>query len=208
MPPAWAQSSYPLETILERMEEAGQEFQSLEADVRRTHVTVFVNVSTIDSGKMYFAGKGDDSRIRLTLTEPAVQDALVAGGEAQIYRQKINRLERYDLGERPDIAELLIIGFGASNATLDEDYDVALAGEETLDGIQTSVLELQPRSPRIARIFPTVRLWIDQERWIPVQSRLNQASGDYQIVKYSNIKINGRIPDDTFKLEVPSDVNR
>ena len=205
---ALAQSDYSLETVLERMAATGREFRSLEADIERTHVTVFVNARTIDSGKIYFAGKGEDSRIRLTLTQPTVQDALVADGKAQIYRPRINRLETYDLGERRDIAEFMIIGFGASNLTLPEDYDVAFVGDETVDGVETSVLELKPRSERIAGIFPAIRLWIDQQRWIPVQSRLNQASGDYQIVKYSDIKINGRIPGSAFELDVPSDVNR
>ena len=204
----FAQNPLPLETILDYMEAEGLEFRNLEAEIARTKVVVFVNDRTTDSGKVYFAGGDNDSRIRLTITEPASQELLVAHGKAQLYRSRINVVEEYDLGERRDVAEFLMVGFGLSNTTLSEDYDVQLVGEELLDGVETSVLELKPKSERVSGMFPTIRLWIDQGRWIPLQSRLNEASGDYQIVQYSNIVINGQLPPDIFELDLPDNVNR
>jgi outer membrane lipoprotein-sorting protein len=206
--PTSVQTGTGLDAVLERMDSVGREFRSLEADIERTKVVVFVNVRSTDFGKVYFAGAGDDSRIRLSISEPAEQHLLVADGKAQLYRPRINVLEEHDLGERGDIAEFLMIGFGASNQTLRDDYDVVLVGEEILAGIQTSILELEPKSERLSGMFPAIRLWVDQSRWIPVQSRLNEASGDYQIIKYSNIVLNGRFSSDVFKLDIPMDVLR
>ena len=197
-----------LDTVLEQMVAAGREFRHVEADIERTKVVVFVNDRSMDSGRFYFQGGGEDSRIRLTITEPAEQDLLVANGKAQLYRARINLVEEYDLGERRDMAEFLALGFGTSNETLADDYDIALSGEETVDGVLTSVLDLEPKSQRVAGMFPAIRLWIDQERWIPVQTRLNEAGGDYQIVKYSDIVLNGRLGNNTFELNLPRDVNR
>ncbi len=205
---SFGQTPTPLDTVLEQMEAAGEAFRSLEADIERTKVVVFVNDHSTDSGKVYFAGAGEDSRIRLSIREPAEQHLLVADGKAQLYRPRINSLEEYDLRERRDIAEFLMIGFGASNQMLTDDYDVSIVGEAMLDGIQTSMLILEPRSERVAGMFPTIQLWVDQERWIPVQSRLNEAGGDYQIVKYSSIVLNGRVGNDIFTLDLPEDVNR
>ena len=205
---SFAQTGAGLDAVLEHMAAAGRDFRNLEANIARTKVVVFVDVRSTDSGKVYFSGAGEDSVIRLTISEPAEQHLLVADGRAQLYRPLINLLEEHDLGERGDMAEFLMIGFGASNQRLREDYDVALVGEELLDGIQTSVLLLEPHSERFAGMFPTIQLWVDQGRWIPVQTRLNEAGGDYQIVRYSNIVLNGRIPDDVFKLDIPRDVNR
>lgn len=205
---AVAQNEIGLDVVLDRMEAKGLEFRNLEAEIARTKVVVFVDVHSTDSGKVFFAGGSDDSRIRLTITEPAPQDLLISNGKAQLYRPRINQLEEFDLGERKNIAQFFVIGFGASNETLEEDYNVTLVGEEVLDGVRTSVLELEPKSERVAGMFPMIRLWIDQSRWIPVQTRLNETGGDYQIVKYSNIVINGRIPNDTFELDLPRDVNR
>ena len=197
-----AQTPIELDAILENMATGGREFRSLEADIEKTKVTVFVNVSSTDFGKVYFAGSGDDSRIRVTISEPAEQHLLVADGKAQLYRPRIDLLEEYDLGDRGDMAEFLVIGFGASNQTLRDDYNVALEGETMLEGIQTSVLRLEPKSERLAALFPTIQLWVDQSRWIPVQARLNEAGGDYQIVKYSSIVLNGRIPSGIFELDI------
>ena len=203
-----AQAGTDLDAVLEHMDLAGRAFRNLEADIERTKVVIFVNVRSTDSGKVYFAGTGEDSLIRLSISEPAEQHLLVADGKAQLYRPRINVLEEHDLGERGDVAEFLMIGFGASNQRLRDDYDVVLVGEEILDGIQTSILKLEPKSERVAGMFPTIQLWVDQSRWIPIQSRLNEAGGDYQIVKYSDIVLNGRISNDVFNLDIPRDVIR
>ncbi len=203
-----AQTGSDLDAVLEHMEVSGRAFRNLEAEIERTKVVVFVNDRSTDSGKVYFDGAGEDSRIRLSIGEPTEQHLLVADGKAQLYRPRINLLEEHDLGERSDIAEFLMIGFGASNQTLTDDYAVALMGEEILEGIQTSILLLEPKAEPVAGMFPTIQLWVDQNRWIPVQSRLNEAGGDYQIVKYSSIVLNGRIPSGVFKLDLPEDINR
>ena len=203
-----ARAQTGLDTVLEQMAATGGEFRNLAAHIERTKVVVFVDVRSTESGEIYFQGGGDDSRVRMTISEPAPQHLLMAEGRAQIYRPRINQLDEFDFGERRDIAEFFVLGFGPANATLRENYDVALVGEEVVDGVQTSVLELESRSERVRGMFPTFQLWVDQSRWVPVQALINEASGDYQIISYSNIVINGRLPGDTFELDIPSDVNR
>jgi outer membrane lipoprotein-sorting protein len=200
------QTRLPLDQVLDRMEAAGRQFRTLEADIERTKVTVIVDDHSTDYGKVYFARRGDASRIRLSITRPSQQELLVDEGKARLYFPRINQVQEYDLGENQDKAEFLVIGFGASNASLREYYDVTLAGEETVDGVPTSVLDLKPRSTEVSAMFSTIRLWVDQERWVPVQSRLTEVGGDYLIVKFSNIRTNGRIPESTFELRLPRDV--
>jgi outer membrane lipoprotein-sorting protein len=55
-------------------------------------------------------------------------------------------------------------------------------------------------------MFKSVRMWMDQERWVSVQIKTTEASGDYMNLKFSNIKLNSRIPESTFNLKVPKDV--
>ena len=47
---------------------------------------------------------------------------------------------------------------------------------------------------------------MDQTKWIPIQSQLTEASNDYMIVKFTNIKMNVKIPDSAFDLKMPKDV--
>jgi outer membrane lipoprotein-sorting protein len=76
--------------------------------------------------------------------------------------------------------------------------------EEVIDGKKTSVLELKPKS---AGMFKSVRMWMDQDKWIAVQIRTSESSGDYMIVKFSNEKTNGGLPDSVFELKMPKDVH-
>jgi outer membrane lipoprotein-sorting protein len=79
-------------------------------------------------------------------------------------------------------------------------------GEEVINGQKTSILELKPKSTQVSALFNKIRLWMDQTRWIPVQSQLTEASGDYMIVKFTNIKMNVNVPDSAFDLKMPKDV--
>jgi outer membrane lipoprotein-sorting protein len=65
------------------------------------------------------------------------------------------------------------------------------------------VLDLKPKSGRIK----SVRLWLDQKKWVAVKLQVTESSGDYFILKYSNIKLNENIPDSVFDLKLPKDVN-
>ena len=49
-------------------------------------------------------------------------------------------------------------------------------------------------------MFNLITLWIDPQRGVSVQQRFQEPSGDYRLAKYSNIKINQKLPDSAFKL--------
>ncbi len=195
-----------LDAVLERMAASGREFQSVETDIERTKVVVIVDDHSTDSGKFYFEAKGDDSRIRMSITEPARQELLVDEGKAQLFNPRTNVVQEFDLGENPQVVQFLALGFGPSAVDLTTDFEASLAGEEPVDGKSTAILDLTPRSDRILGMFSSFRLWIDQTRWVPVQARLNEAGGDYQIVRYTNIKTNKRISGSKFDLKLPKNV--
>lgn len=197
---------HTLEQVLDTMERAGRSFRGLEANIERTKVTVIVNDKAVDSGKVYFSRSGTKSRIKLDITRPESQNLLIDNGQALLYFPRIKQVQKYFLGKNQDKAEFLLIGFGQANAQLKQYYNVILIGEEVLDGARVSVLELKPKSRQVAAMFATIRLWVDQQRWIPVQSKLTEASGDYLILKFTNIKLNMKIPDSVFKLKLPKDV--
>lgn len=202
------QTRVSLDTVLERMEAVGREFRNLEADIERTKVVVIVDDHSTSSGKFYFARSGDTSRIRMTIEKPSRQELLIDKGMLQMYFPRINQVQVADLGENQDKAEFMAIGFGQSSADLLKYYDVTLAGEESIDGIATSILDLKPKSVDFSAIFSNIRLWIDQERWIPLHTKLAEAGGDYLDVRFSNIRINRRLSNSVFELKLPKDVQR
>jgi outer membrane lipoprotein-sorting protein len=48
---------------------------------------------------------------------------------------------------------------------------------------------------------------MDQQKWVGVQIRTTESSGDYMILKFSNIKTNANISDSVFELKMPKDVH-
>ena len=129
------------------------------------------------------ARRGKDPRIMVDITKPEQQRMLVDQGKALLFFPKLKQVQEYFLGQNQDKAEFLLIGFGQSNQDIRKVYDTALVGEETINGMKTSILELKPKSVKASALFSKIRLWMDQTKWIPIQSQLTEASGDYMIVK-------------------------
>jgi outer membrane lipoprotein-sorting protein len=203
-PPAQAQGTYTLDQVFAKMDEVSKTFRSSQADIERTHVTVLVNDKDVSSGKFYYVRQGKEPRVRFQFTKPAVQDVLIDKGKLQIYTPNLKQVQEASLGEHQDKVEMIMaLGFGQSSQDLKKNYAVKLAGEETVDGRKTVVLELQPKS---STMFKSVRMWMDEQKWVAVQINTTEASGDYMIVKFSDIKVNTAIPESTFNLKLPKDV--
>jgi outer membrane lipoprotein-sorting protein len=207
--PLLAQGTFTLEDVLGKMVEAGSELTTLEARVDRDTVNALVDDHDLNAGTVYFDASGGESRIRLNITEPDIvrQEVLVADGQFQSYNPRTNQVSRGTLEGPSDIAQFLVVGFGPGNASLDSNFEIELVGEEDLDGVPTLLLELIPRSDEVLSRISKIQLWIDLDRWIPLQQRLEQPSLNYQIVKYSEIELDADIPESTFDLDLPDDVN-
>jgi outer membrane lipoprotein-sorting protein len=201
--PAWT-----LEQVLGKLEQAGRTFRSMESQIERTKVTVIVNDEYVDSGKAYFTVNGKRTRIKFDFLKPEAQSMLIADGKVLLYYPKLKSAQEYLLGENQDKTEFLLVGFGPANQDIRRLYNVTLIGDETIAGKKTSVVELVPKSPQAAARFKSIRLWIDQQLWVPVQSKVTEASNDYQIVKFTGTRINGRIPDSVFDARLPKDVKK
>jgi outer membrane lipoprotein-sorting protein len=70
-----------------------------------------------------------------------------------------------------------------------------------VDGVQAAKLTLTPKAAKVHNMFQQIILWIDPARGVSVQQEFIEPSADYRLAKYSNIKLNERIPDDVFKLK-------
>jgi outer membrane lipoprotein-sorting protein len=205
MPQASAQNTNNLDQVFAKIDEVAKTFQSVQANVERTHVTVIVNDKDVSSGKFYYVRQGQQPRVRLDLSAPAQQELLIDKGKLQIYYPTLKQVQEAILGEHQDKVEMFMaLGFGQSSRDLKQNFTVSLAGEEMIDGKKTTVLELKPKN---SNMFQSVRLWMDPQKWVSVQIKTTeQGSGDYLTIKFSDIRINPRIPESTFDLRLPKDV--
>ena len=58
-----------------------------------------------------------------------------------------------------------------------------------------------PQRPESQEHVQRITLWIDPARGISVQQKLFQPNGDFRLAKYSDIKMNQKLPDDAFKIK-------
>jgi outer membrane lipoprotein-sorting protein len=197
------QGAYTLEQVFAKMDEAAKTFRSVQADVERTHVTVFVNDKDVSSGKFYYAKQGNQPRVKMDLLSPE-QHLLIDKGKLQIFQPKLKQVQETMLGEHQDKVEMFMaLGFGQTSQDLKKNFAVSLGGEQVIDGKKTVVLELKPNN---STMFKSVQMWMDPQKWVAVQIKTTEGSGDYGILKFSNIRLNTNIPDSTFTLKLTKDV--
>jgi outer membrane lipoprotein-sorting protein len=202
--PARAQNAFTLEQVFAKLDTVAKTFRSAQADTERTHVTVIVNDKDISSGKFYYVRQGKEPRVRLDLTKPAVQQLLIDKGKLQLYIPNLKQVQEASLGQHQDKVELIMaLGFGQSSEELKKNFSVSLGKDDMTDGRKATILELAPKN---STMFKSVRMWMDQEKWVSIRIDTTEASGDYMIVKFSNVRINPRIPNSVFDLKLPKDV--
>lgn len=194
--------------VLARMDQAGRTLTDLSADIKQTKVTLVVNDTSTETGKLFLKRTKNNNRTKLEYEKPEVKHLLIDKGKVLVYEPRVNRLMEYDLGKNRAQAEFLLTGVGQSSAQITKTYDARFVKEENLNGTKTSVLELKPKSSNVSAMFTSIWLWIDLASGLPVQSRLTESSGDYLTFYLENIKINPKLSDKLFKLDAPADAER
>jgi outer membrane lipoprotein-sorting protein len=194
--------------VLALIDQAGKSLVDLSADVTQTKVTLVVNDTSTETGKLYLKRTKNNNRTRLDYEKPEAKTLLIDKGKVLIYEPKIKRLQEIDLGKNRAQAEFLLTGVGQSSTSLTNSYNVLFLKEETVKGHKTSLLELKPKSDKVSSMFSKIWLWVDHASGLPIQTRLTESSGDYLTFQLDNIKVNPKLPDTLFKLDIPSGVER
>jgi outer membrane lipoprotein-sorting protein len=203
---AWAQNdASALERTLDQLDSAAKHFKSTEASVEWNQYQKVINEAEVQKGKIYFRREGNEVQMAADFVEPDKKYVIYGGGKVQVYQPKIDQVAEYTVGkDRGDIESFLVLGFGGSGHDLLKSYEVKLLGTETVNNIAAGKLELIPKSARLKNNIARILLWIDPARGISVQQQFFEPSGDYRLAKYSDIKINQKLPDGAFKLKTTS----
>jgi outer membrane lipoprotein-sorting protein len=207
---AWAQSAdSALDAVLSQMDAAARNFKSAEATLVSDRYDKVINETDTETGKVYFRREGSAVEMAVDFEKPDNKYVRYSGGKIQVYLPKMDEVDEYSPGKnRADVEAYLLLGFGGSGHDLVKSYDVKLLASETINGVKTEKLELIPKSDRLRNNFiARILLWIDPARGVSVQQQFFQPdskggwAGDYRLAKYSDIKINQKLPEDVFKLK-------
>jgi len=201
---ALAQSaeSADLDRVLIQMDAASRNFKTTEAAVAWDQYQKVINETETEKGKIYFRRESGEIQMAADFVEPDKKYVIYSGGKVQVYQPKIDQVNEYNPGKnRSDLESFLVLGFGGGGHDLLKSYEVKFLGPETVNGAAAEKLELIPKSTRLRNNIARILLWIDPARGISVQQQFFEPSGDYRLVKYSEIQINQKLPDSAFKLK-------
>lgn len=82
-------------------------------------------------------------------------------------------------------------------------FDVEVA-EATVDGKPSYQLTLNPAKRRLKKKFQTIQLWVNHEHMM-YRAQITMKEGDTYDVSLTDQEVNVAIPEDTFKVDIPTD---
>jgi outer membrane lipoprotein-sorting protein len=206
-PPATqsGKESGDLKSVLAKMNSNAESFKSAQADVEFETYESVVQEKTLQRGRIYFRKASKGVEAAFDITSPAPKQVVFDGKYVTMCEPRIDQCTKRDVSKnKADVESFLSLGFGASGDELQKSYEITLGGWEKVQGVQTARLELVPKNERLRQTYNKIILWIEPEKDILLQQRFNESSGNYRLTRYANMKVNGRLPEDAFKLKTTS----
>ena len=200
-----------LEQVLANMDRAASGFAGMEAGITRMKYMALLEEKTTESGEIYVRkDKSGKVRLLINFREPYNYHLAVSGDKAEIYRPRIATVEEYSIAKHRDtFQQAFLLGFGTTADYLRENYELQFLGEENSDGQATVRLELIPKSEGMRKQVPKLEMWVSTETWQAVRQKLHQPGDeDYRVFTYNNVKLNPKISDKVFKLDIPKKTKR
>lgn len=197
-----------VDQVLQKMDDAGKGFRSLSADIfQKKYTAVLQEFDTEEKGTFAYTRTPDgQALIRKEITSPTSTVAIINRDQGLVYHPRIKQAQRFQLGQHKDKAEFLAIGVGQSAGKLKANFAIRILGRESIEGAKVVVMELRPKSEKTAAFLSVITLWLDEQRWVPIQTRLQEPNDDYLLTRFRNLKLNAKIPDSLFSLKLPADV--
>jgi outer membrane lipoprotein-sorting protein len=201
-PAASADPNVQLEAVLTQLDKASLGFRSAEADFVWDQFQAIVQEHDLQKGKVYFVRHEKDTHMAADINQPDQKQVVFTEGKIRLYQPKIDQITEYEAGKnREEVESFMVLGFGGRGHDLTKSFDVKYLGEEVIDGVKTVKLDLAPKAEKVRNMFSHFTLWMDTTRDVSLKQQAFEPSGDYRIATYSNIKINEKVPDETFKIK-------
>ena len=183
--------------VLDSLAASGRALKTMQAAFVETKVIVLLEEEQVSRGTVAMQIPG---RLRWNYESPRPSVMLVRDGKFARYLPSSKQVFRGTARGEAD----LLVGFGPGAAGLGKKYEVTLVGKEAVGGRTAHVLDLAPREE--GGLFMGIRLWVDAERSIPVQTRLTEPTGDHTTIRFEDVRLNQALPARTFDLDLPGDV--
>jgi outer membrane lipoprotein-sorting protein len=198
-----------LTEILTRMDQAAANFRSLTAKMKRVQYTAVISESTQMEGVLRLRKSKTGITGVVEFQQPDPRTVFISGKEVQIFYPKANTAEVYDTSKyMANIDQFLLLGFGTTSAELRKSYEIKAGSVESVAGVQTTRVELIARPDELKRLINKIELWFPEGQANPIQEKVTEPSKNYELVNYSEIKVNPELPDSAYQLKLPKGVKK
>lgn len=184
-------SDATLKEVLAHLDQASKTYHSTWANVKWTKHTAVLNDDDTQTGVVLQSKTPKGLVGRIDISAPDKKTYTFEGRTVQIYFPNAKEVQVFDVGAQGEqVSQFLMLGFGSSGAELDKAYTIQLVGQENIGGEKAAHLALIPKSAKARDLVKQVDLWISDKGSYPVQERILEKSGDYNLIVFSGVKIN------------------
>lgn len=196
-----------LEDVLGRMNRSAQSFHSLTAKMHRVQFTAVLGESSTMDGTMRLKRERGGTTAVVEFQPPDPRTVFVKGRNIQIFYPKANSVEIYDASKYlSNIDQFLLLGFGTTSAELMKSYELKAGGVEAIGGKTCTRIDLTPKAADMKQLLTKIELWIPEGDSNPSREKVTEPSKNYELVDYSDIKLNPPLPDSAFEFKLPKGV--
>lgn len=194
-----------LSGVLTQIDHAAARIHSLEAKVISLKYTAVVKDTTVETGRFYYRATSSGPELALDITDPYPRIFIYKNDAGWIYQPQIKEAQKFDLRKnRAMVEQFLLLGLGGGGHALEKSFHVALASPPAPGGPAGTIeLELTPLHPAALPSVSSIDLWYDPTLWLAVQQQINQPSGDYQRVRYEDVRVNADVSSKRFDTSFP-----
>jgi outer membrane lipoprotein-sorting protein len=193
-----------LQQVFAHMDQTAATFKGMTADIRRvSHEGILNEDDPPDTGTVAVKlSKPHGVQMLYDFQAPDKKIVEIAGTRISIYYPKAAEVQEVNLGKarRAQMEQYLKLAFGSTSRDLQEGYTVEYGGREKIDGQDTARLELTPKSAEVKQQFSKFELWISDKLGIAIQQKFYQPGGTYNVMTYTNVKLEDNLPDSRVKL--------
>jgi outer membrane lipoprotein-sorting protein len=191
-----------LDEVLRQMDASSLKFQSAEADFRWDLYELVVKETTTQTGTIYFKKEKGSTIMGAKVTSPSIKFIEYRNNLLRLFDPGVNHLTTVNATKnKAQLESFLTVGNGGSGTDLTKAWRIQDLGDEVIDGVQTTKLDLVPKDPAVRNNCTHMTIWVDPVRDIQLKQSLYMPSGDYRTAVYTNIKYNQKIDEKSYELK-------
>lgn len=190
--------SQTAEDVALRVENTLRAYRSLQADFEQFYYSATVSTPLHEKGKLYFK---KPNLMKWEYEDPEEKVFLIKDDFFWDYNKEDKTLIKYDLSRGEENSEVIALLSG--QVSLLDDYSVELNPFPT-ESVGTIQIKLTPKDEDSSDTF--LLLEINENTWFIQKLISFDWAGNKTEFRFSKVKTNINLPDRTFELRVPSDV--